>query len=220
MPSTPTSPSSLKGLYVILDPEAARGRALLDILRQAAKGGARLFQYRDKISSMAAAYLQAVPLRQAARDLGATFLINDRCDLALAVDADGVHLGQHDLPVQMARTVMGAGKLIGISTHTDAQVSAATQAGADYLGFGPIFPPSSKRDHDPVVGIDGLRRIRRLTGLPVFAIGGIALDHVPSMIEAGANGVAVISAIVRAADVTATTHAFVSQFPSRNPPAR
>jgi len=220
VPSTPTSPSSLKGLYVILDPEAARGRALLDILRQAAKGGARLFQYRDKISSMAAAYLQAVPLRQAARDLGATFLINDRCDLALAVDADGVHLGQHDLPVQMARTVMGAGKLIGISTHTDAQVSAATQAGADYLGFGPIFPPSSKRDHDPVVGIDGLRRIRRLTGLPVFAIGGIALDHVPSMIEAGANGVAVISAIVRAADVTATTHAFVSQFPSRNPPAR
>ena len=220
MPSTPPPPSALNGLYVILDPEAARGRALLDILKQAAEGGARLFQYRDKTSSMAAAYRQAVPLRQAAKDLGAMFLVNDRCDLALAVDADGVHLGQHDLLVQMARTVMGAGKLIGISTHTDAQVSAATQAGADYLGFGPIFPPGSKRDHDPVVGIDGLRRIRRLTGLPVFAIGGIALDHVPSIIEAGANGVAVISAIARAADVTATTRAFVSQFQSRNPPAR
>jgi len=220
VPSTPPPPSALNGLYVILDPEAARGRALLDILKQAAEGGARLFQYRDKTSSMAAAYRQAVPLRQAAKDLGAMFLVNDRCDLALAVDADGVHLGQHDLLVQMARTVMGAGKLIGISTHTDAQVSAATQAGADYLGFGPIFPPGSKRDHDPVVGIDGLRRIRRLTGLPVFAIGGIALDHVPSIIEAGANGVAVISAIARAADVTATTRAFVSQFQSRNPPAR
>ena len=193
---------------------------MLDILRQAAEGGARFFQYRDKTSSMAAAYRQAVPLRHAARDMGVTFLVNDRCDLALAVDADGVHLGQQDLPIQMARTVMGAGKLIGISTHTDAQVSAATQAGADYLGFGPIFPPGSKRDHDPVVGIDGLRRIRRLTGLPVFAIGGIALDHVSSIIEAGASGVAVISAIVRAADVTTTTRAFVSQFPSRNPPAR
>ncbi len=220
MPSSPTSPSSLNGLYVILDPEAARERALLDILRQAAEGGARLFQYRDKISSMSAACRQAVPLRQAAKDMGATFLINDRCDLALAVDADGVHLGQQDLPIQMARAILGPGKLIGISTHTDAQVSAATQAGADYLGFGPIFPPGSKRDHDPVVGIDGLRRIRRLTSLPVFAIGGIALDHVPSIIEAGANGVAVISAIARAADVPATTRAFVSQFPSRNPPVR
>jgi thiamine-phosphate pyrophosphorylase len=193
---------------------------LLDILNQAIEGGARLFQYRDKASSMAEAYRQAVRLRQAARDRGAMFLINDRCDLALAVDADGVHLGQQDLPIQMARAVLGAGKLIGISTHTDAQVAAATQAGADYLGFGPIFPPGSKRDHDPVVGIDGLRRIRRLTGLPVFAIGGIALDHVPSLIDAGANGVAVISAIAHATDVTAATRALVSQFPSRNPPAR
>jgi thiamine-phosphate pyrophosphorylase len=220
VPSTPPPPSSLKGLYVILDPEAVRGRTLLDILNQAIEGGARLFQYRDKASSMAEAYRQAARLRQAARDRGATFLVNDRCDLALAVDADGVHLGQQDLPIQMARAVLGAGKLIGISTHTDAQVSAATRAGADYLGFGPIFPPVSKRDHDPVVGIDGLRRIRRLTGLPVFAIGGIALDHVPPLVDAGANGVAVISAIARAADVTAATRAFVSQFPSRNPPAR
>lgn len=220
MPSTSPPPPELNGLYVILDPEAARGRALLDILKRAAEGGARLFQYRDKTSSLADAYRQAVPLRQAARDAGATFLVNDRCDLAVAVDADGVHLGQRDLPIQMARTLMGAGKLIGISTHADTQVSAATQAGADYLGFGPIFPPSSKRDHDPVVGVDGLRRIRRLTGLPVFAIGGITLDHVPSIINAGANGVAVISAIIRATDVTTMTRAFVSQFPARNPPVR
>ncbi len=220
MPSTPPPSSALNGLYVILDPEVARGRALLDILKQAAEGGARLFQYRDKTSSMLAAYRQAVLLHQAARDAGATFLVNDRCDLALAVDADGVHLGQRDLPVQTARALMGAGKLIGISTHTDAQVSAATQAGADYLGFGPIFPPGSKRDHDPVVGVDGLRRIRRLTGLPVFAIGGIAPDHVPSIVEAGADGVAVISAIMHAADVTATTRAFVSLLSSRTPPVR
>ncbi|MEK7294093.1 MAG: thiamine phosphate synthase [Nitrospirota bacterium] len=220
VPSSPTSRSSLNGLYVILDPDAAQGRALLDVLKQATDGGARLFQYRDKTSSMLAAYRQAVLLRQAARDAGARFLINDRCDLALAVDADGVHLGQEDLPIQMARAIMGAGKLIGISTHTDAQVAAAAQGGADYLGFGPIFPPGSKRDHEPVVGIEGLRRIRRLTSLPVFAIGGIAFDHVHSIIEAGANGVAVISAIVRAADVTAATRGFVSQFRSPDPPVR
>lgn len=218
MPSTSPPSPSLNGLYVILDPDAAKGRALLDVLKQAADGGARLFQYRDKTSSMLAAYRQAVLLRQAARDAGARFLINDRCDLALAVDADGVHLGQQDLPIQTARIIMGAGKLVGISTHTDAQVSAAATAGADYLGFGPIFPPGSKKDHDPVVGIDGLRRIRRLTSLPVFAIGGITLDHVRSIVEAGANGVAVISAIARAADVTTATRGFVSQFPSRNPP--
>jgi thiamine-phosphate pyrophosphorylase len=167
---------------------------------------------------MLAAYRQAVLLRQAARDAGARFLINDRCDLALAVDADGVHLGQQDLPIQTARLIMGAGKLIGLSTHTDAQVSAAAAAGADYLGFGPIFPPGSKSDHDPVVGVDGLRRIRRLTLLPVFAIGGITLDHVRAIVEAGADGVAVISAIAHAADVTTVTRGFVSRFPSHNLP--
>jgi thiamine-phosphate pyrophosphorylase len=220
VPASPTPPSPLNGLYVILDPDASRGRSLLDTLKQAADGGARIFQYRDKTSSMLAAYRQAVRLRQAATDAGARFLVNDRCDLALAVDADGVHLGQDDLPLEMARAIMGAGKLIGISTHTDAQVAAATRAGADYLGFGPIFPPGSKRDHDPVVGIDGLRRIRPLTSLPVFAIGGITLDHVRPLIEAGASGVAVISALAHAQDVTATTRAFVSRLRSPDPPVR
>lgn len=220
MPSAPPARPSLNGLYVILDPEAAHGRPLPDILKQAADNGARIFQFRDKTSSMLAAYHRALPLRQAAKDAGVTFLVNDRCDLALAVDADGVHLGQEDLPIRMARAVLGPGKLIGISTHTDTQVSAAAQAGADYLGFGPIFPPGSKRDHDPVVGIDGLRRIRRLTSVPVFAIGGIAPDHVQSIIEAGANGVAVISAIAHASDVPAVTRAFVSQFRSPGPPVR
>jgi len=220
VPLAPSSPTSLHGLYVILDPEAAQGRTLLDILKRAADGGARLFQYRDKTSSMLAAYMQAVSLRQAAKDAGARFLINDRCDLALAVDADGVHLGQQDLPIRMARAIMGAEKLIGISTHTDAQVAAASKAGADYLGFGPIFQPVSKHDHEPVVGIEGLRRIRRLTLLPVFAIGGIASGHVRSIVEAGADGVAVISSISRASDVAAGARAFVSQFPSPDPPGR
>lgn len=169
---------------------------------------------------MLEAYREAVLLRQAAADVGARFLVNDRCDLALAVEADGVHLGQQDLPVQMARAILGPDKWIGLSTHTEAQVAAATASGADYLGFGPIFPPGSKRDHDPVVGIEGLRRIRRLTSLPVFAIGGIAHDHLRAIIGAGADGVAVISAIAQAPDVTAASRAFASQFPAPNPPTR
>ncbi|HEX9743442.1 MAG TPA: thiamine phosphate synthase [Nitrospiraceae bacterium] len=220
VPPAPLARLSLSGLYVILDTESSHRRSLPDLLKQAAEGGARIFQYRNKTASMLEAYRQAVLLRQAATDAGARLLINDRCDLALAVDADGVHLGQQDLPIHMARAMLGPDKLIGISTHTDAQVTAATASGADYLGFGPIFPPGSKRDHDPVVGVDGLRRIRRLTSLPVFAIGGIALDHVHSIIEAGADGVAVISAIAQAQDVTAVTRAFVSQFRSPDPPVR
>lgn len=212
--------SPLSGLYVILDPDASRERPLLDILKQAADGGARLFQYRNKTASMLTAYREAAALRRAAQDVGATFLVNDRCDLALAVEADGVHLGQQDLPIEMARAILGAGKLIGVSTHTDAQVRAAAQAGADYLGFGPVFTPLSKRNHEPIVGIEGLRRIRGLTTLPVFAIGGITPDRVPALAEVGADGVAVISAIAQAADVTAAVRAFVSRLQSPGRPVR
>ena len=118
--------SSLKGLYVILDAQALRGRSLVDALREAASGGSRLFQYRDKTSSALEMYRQALQLRRAAADAGALFLINDRCDLALAVDADGVHLGQDDLPLSLARSVLGSGKIIGVSTHGAAQVREAT----------------------------------------------------------------------------------------------
>ena len=172
------SSSRLRGLYVILDPDAAGGRALTDILAAAADGGARLFQYRNKRASMKEAYRQALALRRTAADAGVTFIVNDRCDLALAVDADGVHLGQDDLPVQDARMLMGKEKLIGLSTHNEAQVRAAAKTDADYLGFGPIFTPGSKQDHDPVVGIDGLKKIRTFTALPIFAIGEIGRAHV------------------------------------------
>lgn len=204
--------ADLRGLYVILDPDAARGRPLTDILKAAADGGAGLFQYRDKRASMKEAYRQALALRQAAADAGVTLIVNDRCDLALAVDADGVHLGQGDLPIRDARVLMGTGKLIGLSTHNEAQVKAAAQTDADYLGVGPIFTPGSKQDHDPVVGIEGLKTLRAMTAKPVFAIGGITAGHVPSLIAAGANGIAVISAIARAQDVAAATRAFVSLF--------
>lgn len=158
---------------------------------------------------MNAAYTEALSLRRIAQELGVIFIVNDRCDLALAVDADGVHLGQGDLPLHLARKVMGPDKLIGISTHNREQVIAATASDPDYLGFGPIFTPGSKLDHDPVVGLQGLRTIRPLTALPIFAIGGITADRTEDVIRAGANGVAVISAVLKASDVAQAVNDFV-----------
>ena len=202
---------SLSGLYIILDPSVCPARPLVDVLTIAAEAGASLFQYRNKTASMKDAYVEALLLRQVAANAGVLFIINDRCDLALAVDADGVHLGQEDLSLDLARTVMGQDKLIGISTHNPDQVRDATAGKPDYLGFGPIFKPGSKRDHDPMVGIEGLRAIRRLTSLPVFAIGGIKIDQTAEVMHAGANGVAIVSAILKAPDITHAVKAFLAQ---------
>ena len=209
----------LSGLYVILDPSACPDRSLTDVLKEAATAGAQLFQYRNKSASMKEAYAEALLLRQVALDAGVTFIVNDRCDLALAVNADGVHLGQGDLRLDLARKVLGPNKLIGISTHNPDQVREAVAGNPDYLGFGPIFKPGSKQDHDPVVGLEGLRAIRRLTSLPVFAIGGIQIDQAGEVIRAGANGVAVISAVLKAPDIRFAVKSFLAQMPRSTSPA-
>lgn len=208
---TAARPYSLSGLYIILDPSVYPARSLVEVLMSAAEAGASLFQYRNKTASMKKAYLEALELRQAAAKAGVLFIVNDRCDLALAVDADGVHLGQGDLPLDLARKVMGPDKLIGISTHNPDQVREATAEKPDYLGFGPIFKPGSKQDHDPVVGLEGLRAIRSLTSLPVFAIGGIQIDQAGEVMRTGANGVAIISAILKAPDISHAVNAFLAK---------
>ena len=203
--------SRLCGLYVILDPSVSPDRPLLEVLTASAEAGANIVQYRNKTASMNAAYTEALSLRRIAQELGVIFIVNDRCDLALAVDADGVHLGQGDLPLHLARKVMGPDKLIGISTHSREQVMAAIAGEPNYLGFGPIFTTGSKLDHDPVVGLQGLRTIRPLTALPIFAIGGITADRTEDVIRAGADGVAVISAILKAPDIALAVTDFVSR---------
>lgn len=208
---TAARPYSLSGLYIILDPSVYPARPLVEVLTSAAEAGASLFQYRNKTASMKEAYLEALALRQVAAKAGVLFIVNDRCDLALAVDADGVHLGQGDLPLDLARKVMGPDKLIGISTHNPDQVREATAGKPNYLGFGPIFTPGSKQDHDPVVGLEGLRAIRSLTALPVFAIGGIQIGQVGEVVRTGANGVAVISAILKAPDISYAVNAFLAK---------
>jgi thiamine-phosphate pyrophosphorylase len=209
----------LSGLYVILDPSIRPDRSLTDMLKASAEAGAKIFQYRNKRASMKEAYTDASALRKVASELGVTFIVNDRCDLALAVDADGVHLGQGDLPYNYARTIMGPVKLIGLSTHSMDQVKEAEIVKPDYIGFGPIFKPGSKQDHDPVVGIEGLRAVRSLTALPIFAIGGITLENVGEVMQAGANGVALISAILDAPDVGRAVSGFVGRMRAPTSPA-
>jgi thiamine-phosphate pyrophosphorylase len=193
-------PPTSSGFYLIVDDSWASRCSLIEVVHQAGDAGVTLVQYRNKTGSMKQAYVAAHALRGVAAERGMTFIVNDRCDLALAVAADGVHLGQADLPVLLARKVVGPTMLIGVSTHNPEQVRMATEEGADYLGFGPIFQTRTKANHDPVVGIEGLAGVRALTTLPIFAIGGIAPDSVPALRAAGANGVAVASAILNAVD--------------------
>jgi thiamine-phosphate pyrophosphorylase len=198
---TPCRRPELSGLYLILDPSVSPDRPLAAILKEAASHGVRLFQYRDKEAGMKLAYERAVSLREAAAETGSLLIINDRCDLAMAVDADGVHLGQNDLPVAEARALLGGEKIIGLSTHSPEQVRSAEPEGPDYIGFGPIYSTMTKRDHDPVVGIAGLRAVRGMTSLPIFAIGGIKIESLPDLFRAGADGVAVASAILASGDM-------------------
>ncbi|MBH0181215.1 MAG: thiamine phosphate synthase [Nitrospira sp.] len=197
----------------MLDPSIRPDRPLTDTLKASAEAGAKIFQYRNKTASMKEAYADASAL------LGVTFIVNDRCDLALAVDADGVHLGQGDVPYSYARQVMGPTKLIGLSTHNRDQVKEAEMRKPDYIGFGPIFKPGSKQDHDPVVGIEGLYAVRSLTALPIFAIGGITVENVGEVMTAGAHGVAVISAILDAPDVRRAVSGFVGRMRGPASPA-
>ena len=200
----------LVGLYIILDSQGRRRLTLLETLHEATTAGARLFQYRNKTGPMLQAYEEARPLREAAKEAGALFIVNDRCDLALALEADGVHLGQEDLPLSDARAIMGPHRLIGLSTHRPEQVRDIQQGRPDYVAYGPIFPTASKPGHDPVVGVEGLRAIRSLTQLPLFAIGGITAQNAGSVLAVGADGVAVISAVLDAADVAAAVRAFTA----------
>lgn len=199
----------MRGLYLIVD---GAWNSLEEVMTEAVDAGVGIVQYRDKAASMREAYSRAQTLRNIARRGRTLFIVNDRCDLAVAVEADGVHLGQHDLSVALARKVVGEDMLIGLSTHTPDQVKAAVDQGVDYLGFGPIFSTRTKTHHDPVVGIEGLLRVRKLNPLPIFAIGGITPSVIPLLREAGADGVAVASGILDAEDRREAFRRFMAPF--------
>ena len=195
-------------LYVVLDRAAARGRSLDDLLAAIIDGGCRMVQLRDKDTPSGRVLPVAERLLARARGAGVTFIVNDRVDLALAIGADGVHLGQDDLPAHVARPLLRPDMLLGISTHDVAQAHAARDAGADYIAVGSMFATTTKPDFQ-LVGPGLVRKLRGDIRVPLVGIGGITHGNVADVIRAGVDGVAVISAVCGAPDPSAATRRFL-----------
>jgi thiamine-phosphate pyrophosphorylase len=191
-------------LYPLTDRNLS-GLSHADQVLQLSEAGASLVQLREKEAFPAEFYAQADEAMRIARERGLKVIINDRVDIALALKADGVHLGQNDLPPQAARRLLGPNAIIGFSTHDPGQARAAAQLPIDYLAIGPIFSTASKVASDAPVGLEGLRLVRQAVGaIPLVAIGGITVENSGSVLNAGADAVAVISAIWKPAAETST----------------
>lgn len=196
-------------LYLITDRQASGKRPIPDLVKAAIEGGLKLLQYREKDLPKQETFLIAQVLRELTRSAKVTLIINDDLDLAMAVKADGVHLGQEDLPLPVARKILGDRKIIGISVRDISAAQRAAQQGADYLAVGPIFRSSTKLVRSPM-GCSMIREIRKVTYLPLFGVGGIDLVNAREVMEAGADGVAVISSLHQASDVTEATRKFLN----------
>jgi thiamine-phosphate pyrophosphorylase len=187
----------LAPLYVILDADTL-ARLELPLLRSVEdllEAGVRCIQYRDKQASRDAYLRNARALAEAVRSTSCSLLLNDHADLVRSAGADGVHVGQGDLSPAAARELIGAEALVGVSAHGEQQIAAGDATSADYLAIGPVFATKSKKDPEPVVGLEGVRRARALTTKHLVAIGGLTPDSIPEVLAAGANSVAVIGSL-------------------------
>lgn len=191
----------LAKIYPITDTRISRLSHAEQVERLIA-GGATLIQLRDKTASPRAFYEAALDAIKIARRAGVRIIINDRVDIALAVDADGVHLGQEDLPPERARALLGEGRIIGFSTHSPEQALAADSIPVDYIAIGPIFQTTTKENPDKVVGPEMIEYVKRNVSKPVVAIGGITYERARTVVDAGADSLAIISSIVAADDIT------------------
>ena len=208
----------LPRLYVILD------ATLLTIpetecARQLAEAGVRLLQYRHKSASSRELLESAKRLSTLLMPQGVTFIVNDRADVAWLAGASGVHVGQEDLGVEAARSLVGPERLVGVSTHSREQFDHAAATSADYIAVGPIFSTSTKENPDPVVGTEFVRQVRPQTDKPIVAIGGITLERAAEVILAGANSVAVVSDILRAPDPGARARRYIELLEAAKPAA-
>jgi thiamine-phosphate diphosphorylase len=197
-------------LYVLTDPILAQDRPLLSIVAAALEAGATAVQLRDKSASPRDLLPLGAEMRRMAYRHQAAFLVNDRIDLALVLEADGVHVGPEDLPPLEARRLLPRPRLLGVSAGTSQAAVSAERAGADYLGAGPVFPTSTKPDAGPPLGLEGLSAIVKAVSIPVVGIGGIHAANAASVIEAGAAGIAVISAVMAAEDPGAAVRALLA----------
>jgi thiamine-phosphate pyrophosphorylase len=206
MPFTFPSP-----LYTIADTLGRSELSFVDLAEQLCTGGAKLMQLRVKELPARDFLAIAQEVRPICRRFGCLLIINDRADIALAVDADGVHVGQEDLPLIATRKVIGPGKIIGVSTHDPTQAVIAQRNGADYIGFGPLFGTTTKTTGYSARGLDQLREIRQIVSLPIAAIGGVTSERARSALAAGANAVAMISDLVLAPHVAAKVRETLEQ---------
>ncbi|MDI9612657.1 MAG: thiamine phosphate synthase [Acidobacteriota bacterium] len=196
-------------IYPITDKVLARKTTHLAVLRELARGGATFVQIRDKTTPAGELLGDLSRCVEFALERGITIIVDDRCDLALAAGAQGVHLGREDLPPEAGRRLLGPGAIVGYSTHTLGQVRQSRSLPIDYIGFGPVFPTTTKDRPDPVVGLGRLAAACRESAFPVVAIGGIGLDQVAAALDAGATSVAVISALMGAPDLAREMERFL-----------
>lgn len=193
-------------VYVVLDPILSKGRTHEEVAAMAIAGGASVIQLRDKQASVRELCEIGRRIKALTVRTGAHFIVNDRVDIALAIDADGVHLGQDDLPAGLARDILGPRRILGVSVENGDQARRAARAGATYVAIGPIYEArGSKADAGAPIGVEAITELRKHTRLPIVAIGGINHDRVADVARAGADGAAVISAIVSATDITEAT---------------
>jgi thiamine-phosphate pyrophosphorylase len=197
-------------LYAILDRSVARGRDLPGLLDAVLAGGCRLVQLREKTMPLGDLLPLARSLARRCREVGALLIVNDRADLALAAGADGLHVGQDDLPARQARGLLRSGMILGVSTHDPEQARRAVADGADYVAVGSIFPTTTKAGFQ-LVGPELIRRVRPEVPVPLVGIGGITVENAPSVLGAGADAVAVISALCAAPDPEAATRALLAR---------
>ena len=195
-------------LYLVTDRKVQRNRSVELQVEQALLGGVRIVQIREKELSTRLILEEVRRVLPLTRKNGAFLLVNDRIDVALAAGADGVHLGQEDMPVEEARRLLGPRALIGVSVSNVDEALEAEAGGGDYLAVNGVFPTSTKGDLTSLPGLEGVAEIRRSTRLPLLGIGGITLENCRLVLEAGADGVAVVSALTTAQDLPATCRRF------------
>jgi len=190
-------------LYCITAEELSIGRSNIEVVQEMIAAGAQIIQYREKDKKMRAKYKECSTIRKMTKEAGVTFIVNDDIDLAMIVQADGVHIGQDDLPIEKVRELVGDKMIIGISTHCPAEAQQAVSAGADYIGVGPMFKTATKKDVCDPVGFEYLEYVAKNISIPFVAIGGIKLGNISEVVKRGTQCLAIISEITMAHDISA-----------------
>jgi thiamine-phosphate pyrophosphorylase len=199
-------------LYLVTDRSILKGEDIFSATEKALKGGVTLVQLREKEISSLDFYNIALKMKELVSSYNVPLIINDRLDIALAVDADGLHIGQEDLPLKIARRLLGPSKILGYSVSNIKEAIFGEENGADYLGAGPVYPTGSKSDAGNPIGAEGLQKIKERVSIPVVGIGGIGTGNITEVKRTGIDGVSLISAILGSKDIEGTSRALITKW--------